>query len=300
MPAAISILSPAEINIERWNACVAAAPNGLIYHKFEYLQHMCAQWTGFVAGDYESIMPLPWRKKWGIRYLYAPAFVQQLGWVGFTTAATDAIHQQFRYGDVFLNFSNTDIAATSQAVPKTNLVLNLATSYENISSRYKKDLQQNLKKAAKHALHYQASDDIAYAIQLYRSLYQDRFRHVSADDYNRFCRLCTRLQQKGECMVRTVTGNNNEIHSIGIFLTDKKRVYNMMNATTDAGRKLEANHVLIDGVIKEFAGQSLLFDFEGSDLPGIKSFYEKFGATDQPYFHYHFNHLPIPLRWLKR
>ncbi len=74
----------------------------------------------------------------------------------------------------------------------------------------------------------------------------------------------------------------------------------MMNTTTQKGRDEEANHFLLDKVIKEFAGQPLLFDFEGSDLPGVREFYEKFGAINQPYFHYHYNGLSWPLRLLKR
>jgi hypothetical protein len=73
-----------------------------------------------------------------------------------------------------------------------------------------------------------------------------------------------------------------------------------MNSTTPDGRKKEANHFLLDQVIKEFAGKPLIFDFEGSDVPGIKSFYEKFGAINQPYYSLHFNLLPAPFKWLKR
>jgi hypothetical protein len=53
-------------------------------------------------------------------------------------------------------------------------------------------------------------------------------------------------------------------------------------------------------ILKEFSGRNLLFDFEGSDLPGVKEFYECFGPIDQPYFHYHFNDLPFPLNLVKK
>jgi hypothetical protein len=57
---------------------------------------------------------------------------------------------------------------------------------------------------------------------------------------------------------------------------------------------------LYDKILEEFTETPLLFDFEGSDLPGIKSFYEKFGATNQPYFHWHFNQLPFFLKRIKK
>ncbi len=61
-----------------------------------------------------------------------------------------------------------------------------------------------------------------------------------------------------------------------------------------------ANHTLLNEVLKEFSERDLLFDFEGSDLPGVKEFYEYFGPVNQPYFHYHFNYLPFPLNLIKR
>jgi hypothetical protein len=96
--------------------------------------------------------------------------------------------------------------------------------------------------------------------------------------------------------VRKVINADGVMLSIAIFLKDEKRIYNIMNTTTDAGRDAAANHFLLDNVIREFADQNLLLDFEGSDLPGVKSFYENFGARNQPFNHYHFNRLPFPLK----
>jgi hypothetical protein len=73
-----------------------------------------------------------------------------------------------------------------------------------------------------------------------------------------------------------------------------------MNTTTAEGRKLKANHFLLNEVLKEFSGNKMIFDFEGSDLDGVKEFYQNFGPENQPYFHYHFNELPFPLNLVKK
>jgi hypothetical protein len=77
-------------------------------------------------------------------------------------------------------------------------------------------------------------------------------------------------------------------------------LYNLMNSTTNAGRKTGANHFLFDEIFKEFAASNLVFDFEGSDIPGVKIFYEKFGAANQPYYRLHFNKLPPLIKWIKQ
>ena len=73
-----------------------------------------------------------------------------------------------------------------------------------------------------------------------------------------------------------------------------------MPTTTPLGRKQYAMHFLLDNLFKEYAGTTRLFDFEGSDLAGVKKFYEQFGSINQPYLHWHFNHLPWWLRLIKK
>jgi hypothetical protein len=85
-----------------------------------------------------------------------------------------------------------------------------------------------------------------------------------------------------------------------VFLKDDKRIYLIANAVSAEGRKNKANHVLLDAVIRENAESGLLLDFEGSDIPGVKEFYYAFAAIPQPYYYWHFNRLPWPLRLWKR
>src|SRR5947208_2204321 len=82
MPATIRILPAGEIDPVKWSKCVADAANGLIYSNYEYLNMICDNWHGLVIDDYKTVMALPWRKKFGIRYVYAPAFSQQHGIIG--------------------------------------------------------------------------------------------------------------------------------------------------------------------------------------------------------------------------
>jgi hypothetical protein len=63
---------------------------------------------------------------------------------------------------------------------------------------------------------------------------------------------------------------------------------------------MEANHFLFDQLIREFAGQDLILDFEGSDLPGVARFYQKFGPQNQPFSFWKSNRLPAVMRWWKK
>ncbi len=87
--------------------------------------------------------------------------------------------------------------------------------------------------------------------------------------------------------------------ALALLLKKKNRLYLLMSVCPPAGRKAEANHFLLDSLIREFAGTGVLLDFEGSEIPGVAHFYSNFGGFDQPFFFYRHNRLPWPLRLFK-
>ncbi len=300
----ISIIPSSEIDKSKWDVCIANANNSFIYGHSFYLDAMADHWDGLIIDNYTAVMPLPWRKKLGIRYCYTPAFTQQLGLFGDKDLVGEEILQtikkHIRYGDLMLNHENGFIQLQETVRTCTNLVIDLSDGYEIIRTHYKKDLLDNLAKAAKEEFVFDTTRTIEAIIDLYQKLYRERTMHVKSSDYQNFTGLCFLLKEKGHCFTRSIKDINGRLLCAGLFLNDARRIYNIMNITTIDGRVTEANHLLIDSVIREFAGENLLFDFEGSDLPGVKSFYQKFGAVDQPYYHWHFNELPWVVKLVKK
>lgn len=301
MTPAAYILPSSKIDADKWNNCILSSDYGMIYASTGYLDAMADQWHGIVIDDYRAVMAVPWRIRFGIRYAYMPAFIQQLGLTGaYTAGDMNAVIRTLpdfvSLADIHFNYRNTEITGHPGVTAKTNFIIELSDGYEKIYSRYRKDLKENIRKVS--GLHY-SGNSVEPAVALYRRQYQGRIREVSAEDYYRFTQLCHQFKEQGGCMVRSVQDDRGEVLATAILLKDSRRIYNIMNAITREGRQRDANDFLLDRVIHEFAGQSLVFDFEGSELPGVKAFYEKFGATDQPYFYYHYNGLPWFLRWLK-
>ncbi len=291
------------IDFAKWDACVQRNSKGLIYATSAYLNAMTDNWSGLVINDYEAIMPLPWRKKWGIKYLYTPAFTQQLGLIGpysiNNTAILQTIADFVKYGDYMLNAANKPTHNTGKLTEKCNCILPLSTPYLHIMEGYSKPLVGYLKKAINNGLIY-AEANINEAIDAYQSLYQERFETFVTEDYNHFKQLGLQLELTHHSFAKKVTDKEGNVMAYGMFLNDSKRIYNLMPTTLPAGRKLFAMHFLIDCLIKEHAEQPLLLDFEGSDHPGIRQFYEHFGSQNEPYSLWHFNQLPWPLRYFKK
>ena len=266
---------------------------------------MSKNWYGLVFDDYVVVIALPWKKKFVLRYGYTPAFVQQLGLIGDTAGIDFArvLHRIYKFvsfADINFNFSNTAIQQFIPVIPRTNLVIHLEQPIDTIRSDYKNDLKENIKRAEMHRLNYGRENNFDEAVSAYRLQYSERTPHVKKEDYQRFLQLCRLLQPKNQSFTRTVTDEHGKLLAIAVFLKDENRIYNLMNTTLPEGRDKEANHFLLDRIICEFAGQALFFDFEGSELPGVRDFYKKFGAVNQSYFNYHYNGYEWPLRLLKK
>jgi hypothetical protein len=300
----INILVSQAIDKDKWNRCVCENENGLIYSSTHYLDAICDNWHGLVVNDYTAVMALPWRKKFGIRYGYIPPFIQQLGLIGDISNIESielikSIQQFISFADIHFNFSNSSLVKTISVSARTNLLIDLSQPYDNIRAGFKNDTKENIRKAEMQKFLYSSETDIDKAISLYQLHYGERMKHILQADYYNFLQLSRYFEINSQCFTRQVTDEKGALLAIALFLKDEKRIYNLMNTTLPEGRNSEANYFLLDRVIAEFSGQSLLFDMEGSDLPGVRTFYEKFGAVSQPYFYYHYNRLPWPLRLLK-
>lgn len=301
----LRILPAAHIDRKRWDDCVHAHDNGLIYSRSNFLDAMTDQWHGIVKGDYEAVMPIPWRRKFGCRYAYIPAFTQQLGITGKVSSAEmeEMIAMLKRFvslADVHFNFSNDLPAAAACVTFRNNMVLSLRTAAEERATGYHENLRTALRKATAYGLQYVAENDVSVPVQAFRNLYGARLHRVAKKDYEKLEKMAQQMQVTGHCFAAKVLSPSGDLLAAALLLRDNKRVYNLVNAVFPRGRQLFANHYLLHSVMNEVNGDHLLFDFEGSEQKGIHAFFASFGAIAQPYPYYHYNGLPAVLRWLRR
>jgi hypothetical protein len=291
-----------EIDISKWDACVEAAPNGLIYARSWWLDEMANNWDALIVGDYKMIMPLTWRRKWGIRYLYQPAFSQQLGIISsHEVSAKDAqcfyteLQKMFRFAEINLNYLNI----FEETALRQNFVLDINIDYAGIASRYKTDLKKNLHRSARAGFTYNSDIKNLAVVELFKHTYNSKIK-LSADSFSRLSNAVKIAEQKGMIVCRSVNDKDRNISAAVLCLKDTKRIYFLLSVIPADARVQRANHFLIDSLIREFSQQHLLLDFEGSDIEGIAYFYKLFGAINQAYPFLRFNNLPWPISLLKR
>ncbi|MDP3354122.1 MAG: hypothetical protein Q8S44_10335, partial [Flavobacteriaceae bacterium] len=58
------------LDIEKYDTCIDRALNSRIYAYSWYLDIVADHWDALILNDYEAVMPLPWRSKYFIKYIY--------------------------------------------------------------------------------------------------------------------------------------------------------------------------------------------------------------------------------------
>jgi hypothetical protein len=280
-----------------------SASNGLIYGYSFYLDTMCTNWDGLILNNYEAVMPLPWRKKWGITYLYQPFLVAQLGVFGQSLSPDlletflHHIPKKFRYWDFMLNYKNVFQLSSFPLYLRTNYVLDLNKPYESLYTTYRDNIKRNIKKAVQHHFEIKKDFDVALVIQLAEQQLTER--KDTTHDFDRFRKLYAYLNGKHSALTYGVFSQQGQLLASAVFFFFHNRAYYILVGNHPNGRTLGASHVLIDAFIKDHAGEKLILDFEGSDIHSLAFFYSSFGAYTENYAAIQLNKLPWYLKWVK-
>jgi hypothetical protein len=302
--AEIRYLKNMEIDKVKWDACIYGAANGLIYAYSFYLDAMCDNWDGLVLNDYEAVMPLPWRKKWGIKYVYQPAFIQRLG--VFAELINDNIVDLFYIEAIkkfsFLHYNVSDPVNNSKAslVQRKNFLIRLQNGYLPIRAAYTNECIKNIRKSETRDCYFSLDIKTEEVIQLFRSAYGALDTNTSEKDYENLADLIKKGIGLGKVALSGVKNSKgNTLFGAAIF-KDNKRLYYIIGAPSSLGRVKRATYFFIDHLLKANAGQPLIFDFEGSDISNVAFFYQKFGPITEYYYELKINTLPSVVKWLKK
>jgi hypothetical protein len=289
----------------KWDDCIDNAGNGLIYAYSYYLDNMSRHWDALVLGDYEAVMPLTWNKKYGIYYLYQPFLAAQLGVFGNTVTADllkaffEAVPSKFKYWDIYLNHKNVFAIDDFDIYQRSNYVLRLNRSYEDLSGQYRDNIRRNVRKAQQVGCTVQKDFDVENIITLAMQQMRQHTKE-SGENAERFRKLYKYLHTRQMATTYGIFSTQNELLASCTFFFSHHRAYYILVGNHPNGKTLGASHALIDAFIKDYAGKDMLLDFEGSDIPSLAFFYSSFGAVEESFAGIRRNTLPFYLRWMKK
>ncbi len=276
-----------EIDIVKWNDCIDQASNGLVYAYSWYLDQMAGDWDAVILEDYSIVFPLPYRKKYGIYYVYQPAFTAQLGIFGnditpgIVESFFKAIPSKFRLIEMNLNTQNI-LEPSETVILRQNFILDLSRSFTELENSFRDNIKRNSRKAEQYGLVFSNKVSIEEVIGLSKQ-HMGALTNLTDKDYDNCKKLVSSLEEKGMSAIYGVRNNNQQLLASAVFFFSHKRAYYILVGNHPNGKTLGASHFLLSSFINKYSGKDLILDFEGSDIKSLAFFYSSFGATLEHY-----------------
>ena len=281
----IRYLSHTEIDKEKWDDCIAHSVFETLYPYSWYLDTVSPGWYALVRGDYEMVMPLTWKRRYGIRMLIQPILTQQLGI--FSRRSLDneyilefirSISHEYLLVDICLNRENHFEASSVRQEPRYNYELDISDPGRDLEKDYASNTLRNVLKGK---VHRSRIEEIG--IETYLDLKFSLKENAQLKRYRKyFERLYIRLVERDRAMITGIR-SGRELHTAAILAFSNSRTIYLNGCSTESGKEQRGMFVLMDHMIRLNQGKYPIFDFEGSSIPGVARFFEGFGARRMVY-----------------
>ncbi len=295
------------INKEKWDNWVRRASNRRIYAMSFLLDIFSPGWGALIMDDGHAFMPVTWKRKFGVSYVYQPIFVQQLGCFFLDNSYSESLpyfieklSASFRFIDISMNEANyyqNDLIYLSKM---SNYLLKLDKSYDLIIRQYNTNTRRNIIKAERLGLellpHYTPSEIIRLFTQNKGRLYPN----IRKKNYTRLQFFIDKGLADGFIQIKAARALNGQVIAAACFLKEFDRYVFYFSANTEEGRNQGALFFLINSFIKQNSESFMILDFNGSMNKNIARFYRGFGAEQTFYHRLKINRLGFPINLIKR
>lgn len=279
-----------DIDRIKYDRCIENSIGHRIYAYSWYLDCVCDRWDVIIKGDYEIVMPLPNKKKYGISYIYMPPWTQQLGLFSPSIVDEDMIRGfiagipgRIQWIDYQFNAANT-ISGTDVSSRK-NYLLSLEDELDEIALGFNKNRKRSIKNGFQDCLLDKQGDATVF-LKNYKTIHTSY--SVSDEAFEQLVKLC--CLDNDQVNVWNVFLRDEFIAGL-IWLKDTKRITYLVPFANEKAKKLDIPSLMVYELIKECQKRKMDLDFEGSMLPGVENFYRSFGAS--PEFYSYFRKRPF-------
>lgn len=287
------ILNREEIDIDKWDFLILNSSSPRIYATSIYLDASTSKkWKAIVFDDYIAGIPVFEKKTMLFKYLAQPVLSQQLGLFiakehfsersEYLPEVISFLRDRYKIGNMSLNEGNwISFPVGVDVVPRTNFLLDLSRSYTKISSNYSRSLIRNLKKSSVLSL-----SKNQYSVDSIMEFYHSNLnKKISLKSKNIWAmkRVLKALFSKGLAATYSSVDSHGKILSQSVYTFYGNRITHLLGSSNEKGIIANSMGFLIDQIIREYAESDFFFDFEGSDVPGVRDFFRRFAPEEKKY-----------------
>ena len=291
------------IDTGRWDEVIEHSPSETIYPYSWYLDAVATKWSALLVDDYRFIMPVVWKKKAGLKYVYQPFYTQQLG--VFSKEYVDPviikemlsiIYKKFRFAGI--NFNSKNLVGEEEPFTvddKSNYTLTLNKEYDQHFSSFSSNAKRNIRKALIHIEGVERDIPVEELVALKRA--NDVIQRSEAD-YKWLNDLLKTIAARESGSVYGIR-SGAELTAAAFFALSRTRAIYLVSASGKLGKERRDMFKIVDAFIREYASSGIILDFEGSNIPSVARFFAGFGAQAEIYQGVSFSRLPASLHKLR-
>lgn len=299
----LKLLKRKEIDVKLWDELIALSTAETIYPYTWYLDAVSENWSALVVDDYRFVMPVIWKKKAGMKYIYQPFYTQQLG--VFSKEYVDPamirdmlkiLYKKYRFAGMNFNVKNLVGEEKPFGVDdKSNYVLPLIRHYEDHHKLFTTNTRRNIKKSLEFSGQLVKNLPVEELVKLKRE--NDVIKR-SKDEYGRLIKLFETIRKRDAGTIYAIR-SDNKTTAAAFFAFSKRRAIYLLSASGPDGKEQRGMFRIVDTFIRDHADSGLILDFEGSNIPSVARFFSGFGAQPEIYQSVSFSRLPATLTKLK-
>lgn len=284
----IRLVKKKQLDEEKYNHCISNSFESRIFAYSWYLDAVTDSWEVLVYKDYHAVMPLPFRIKYGIKYVYPPFWVLELGMFSQSDEISinefiSVLSKNYRFVELKLNTKNFVDDFSKRYQTKELQYLYLNTDYPSIYKNYKKDKKKALKRAKESKLLENWNDSPEKLIDLFKKNIGSRISKLVDKDYEVLLDLMKGCLKRKTGELLTIYCESNEIIGAGFFLKNNGRITILVSATDNSQREKGINTFLIDRAIYKYHLDYNTFHFGGSSIKSIATYFKSFGSETENY-----------------
>lgn len=300
----ITYVKRKDLDVVQYDKCVEQSSQSTIFAFSWYLDVTCDNWDALILNDYDAVMPIPWRRKYFITYVYQPLWILELGIYSKIKIKEDdflnILFQKFKFVELRLNFENKISNFKQFKRERMMQVISLKNDYDSILRKYNRNRKRELKKAKEHQLTEDWKGKIDHLINLFKNNVGNRVSEISDKDYNNLKTLINKCIQKDKGYLLSVFDHKKKLVSAAFFVSNRNVITEVVCSSDFENRDNGANTFMNDRALFKFQPEFDLFNFGGSSMEGIAKYYRSFGGVDLMYTQIYYNNLPKVLKLFKK
>jgi hypothetical protein len=280
----IQYLKRNQVDTKLYDTCIQKSINSRIYAYSWYLDCVADNWDALVLGNYEAVMPLPWRRKHRLKYIYPPAWTQQLGVFSNKIISQNLLDKFInaipkKFVKITVQFNSENISNSFKMEKRINYILPLNISTNELISKFNNNRKRDLNKATLTSLKIEKEINFNVFLKFYLS--EDKNYVLTLNQIETLNKL---LKSENKSIYIWGIKINEKLIASLVWLKDKNRITYLLPIANSEAKKMGLPTLLVTELIRQFSNSDMVLDFEGSMIKGVASFYTSFGAYKEEYY----------------